>query len=300
MLKRLAKYVYAFYLFHAGLSKRVSDLKKQKAIIAIFDHDPTTKQFEKYIQWLLKSGFEFISLEQLIANLEGNNTIESAKIWFTLDDGWRNNLKLLAVIEKYQIPVTIFISTYAIETGFFRDKLEQDLSNELPTEFRENNKKLHDISNIERAEIDKPLYEKAKGMLPREALTVEELQSLSNHHLISIGLHTHTHPFLSQCTDTEIETEIKTNQTKLMEYTGVASNVLAIPYGQYNTRTIEFLLKSKLLYLATSDHGIMDHKTTAKILPRNGIAKASFYENYCRMLDFWYPNVEKINLFRKK
>ncbi len=295
MLKRLAKYVYAFYLFHTGLRKRVGDIKKQKSIIAIFDHDPTPQEFEKYIKWLKKKGFAFVNLEELIEVLEGRKSINESNIWFTLDDGWRNNIMLLPILEKHNIPITLFIPTYAVETGFYRDTLEQVYADDLPLEYDGDFRKLYDIPNSERTKIDKPLYEKAKEGLPREAITAEELKRLSDHPLISIGLHTHSHPVLSQCTAKEIETEVIINKEKLIEYTAADSKILAIPYGTYNEHTIENLKKCGIQYVATSDHGVIDNETMTGILPRNGIAKSSFYENCCRMLNFWYPNVEKLN-----
>ena len=293
-MKKVFKYIYASYLFHLRLKKRISYLKETRSVIAIFDHDPSPQQFEKYIEWLLNKGFEFISLSELIVYLENKTELNSSKICFTLDDGWRNNLKLLPIIEKYNIPVTIFIPTYAIETGYFRDTLEQLFSGNLPVEYQSDFKKLYDIPNKERKNIDELLYEKAKGVLPREAISINELKLLSEHSLISIGLHTHTHPVLLQCTDEEIKTEININRKKLKEYTGNDSSVLAIPYGSYNEHTLQILNKNRINYIATSVNGVIDPKSSKQVIPRNGIARASFYENCCRMLDFWYPNTYKI------
>ncbi len=298
MLKKTAKYIYAAYLYHFGLKKRIEYLKKNKSIIAIYDHNPSPEDFEKYIKWLLGKGFEFISLNEVLNYLDGKTKPENSKIWFTLDDGWRGNLALLPVIEKYRIPVTIFITTHAVETGFFRDTLEETLTDELPLQYQGDIHKLHEIPNKERAEADAPLYEKAKDVLEREAVNVNELKALAKHSLISIGLHTHTHPVLPHCSKEKIAEEINNNREKLVAYTGAASSVLALPYGRYNEKAVQVLKENNILYVATSDSGLIDRKA-ASVLPRNGIAQASFYENCCRMLDFWYPNVARLNSILK-
>ena len=287
MLKKIVKYLYSAYLYHFGIKKRITYLKENKAIIPIFDHNPLPSNFEKHISWLIKKGFEFISLYELTDYLDGKIELRKSKIWFTLDDGWCGNLKLLPIIEKYQIPVTLFIPTYAIETGFFRDTLEQEFISDLPFEYQ----KLLEISNKERTVIDEPLYERAKGVLPREVINMEELNMLSEHPLISIGLHTHTHPVLPQCNEEEIETEIHNNRAKLKEYTGIDPTVLALPYGRYDNNTLQSLTNNQITYVASSENGLIKPGKAHQILPRNGIAKASFYENCCRILDFWYPNI---------
>lgn len=299
MLKKTAKYICAAYLYHFGLKKRIEYLKKNKSIIAIYDHNPSPEDFEKYIKWLLGKGFEFISLNEVLNYLDGKTKPENSKIWFTLDDGWRGNLALLPVIEKYRIPVTIFITTHAVETGFFRDTLEETLTDELPFPYQGDIHKLHEIPNKERAEADAPLYEKAKDVLPREAINTKELRKLSEHSLISVGLHTHTHPVLPHCSMEEIAEEINNNRQKLLEYTGVQPTVLALPYGRYNEQILQTLHKNKVTYVASSDNGLTNTEKAEHILPRNGIAQASFYENCCRMLDFWYPNVARLNTFFK-
>ena len=295
MLKKTAKYIYASFLYHVKLTERIKYLKERKSVLAIYDHDPSPEDFEKYIRWLLHKGFEFISLEELLHYLDGETALSSSKIWFTLDDGWRGNLELLSVIEKYQVPVTLFIPTHAVETGFYRDTLEQVFSEKLPEAYKGDLRKLHDIPNAERTKTDAPLFEKAKDKLPREAITVEELKMLSEHQMISIGLHTHTHPVLTQCSGEEIKTELEINREKLREYTGTAPVVLALPYGRYNEKVLQTVHENNTAYVAASDSGLIDQTNVTNALPRNGIAKASFYENCCRMLDFWYPNVAKLN-----
>ncbi|AFK05541.1 polysaccharide deacetylase (plasmid) [Emticicia oligotrophica DSM 17448] len=65
--------------------------------------------FEKQIQFLLEEGFEIIPIESLFDNF---SSIEQKRIVITFDDGYLNNLELAyPIIQKYKIPVTIFLPT---------------------------------------------------------------------------------------------------------------------------------------------------------------------------------------------
>ena len=44
--------------------------------------------------------------------------------FISLDDGWRGNLKLLPIFEKYKVPMCIFITTGPIESGNYWWELE--------------------------------------------------------------------------------------------------------------------------------------------------------------------------------
>jgi peptidoglycan/xylan/chitin deacetylase (PgdA/CDA1 family) len=266
----------------------------------VYGHEIGKKKFERYVAWLLNKGFEFACLYEVEKYLKGESNFKTCKIWLSLDDGWRSNLELIPVIEKYKIPLTIFISTYPVETGFYRDTLENSLTDFVPEKFKNNIKSLMDISESERWEIDVELYKRAKENMPREAINIDELRSLAKHPLISIGAHTHTHPMLTKCKTEKIIEEVVTNLNKLEHYIDTRPFSLAFPYGDYSAQVLKILKETQIKFFASIENGKMCEKNKSNLIPRNGIAQASFYENCCRMLDFWYPNVEQINLFRKK
>lgn len=294
-MKKTAKYLLALSLFYSGtLKKEITRLKKQSCILGIYAHELRAKEFEKYIRWLLKQGFEFISLEEVAGFLEDRYEINGCKIWFSLDDGWRSNLELIPVIEKYNIPLTMFIPTYPVETGYDRDTLEHELTEYLPDKYKENVKLLMEIPEEERWNIDRELYNQAKGKLKRVTITEDELKKLAQHPLISIGAHTHTHPVLSRCSKAKIKEEIVLNLLKLKEYVNMKPELLALPNGNYNGRVLETILETDIKHIASIENGKILKDNTVLPLPRNGIATASFYENCCRMMDFWYPNTQKI------
>lgn len=299
-MKKIAKFLFALSLFYSGkFKKEISHLKQQSCIIGVYGHEIEKEQFEKYIKWLLKHEFEFATLQDVIDYLNGESKIDTCKIWISLDDGWRSNLELIPIIEKYNTPLTLFIPTYPVETGFYRDTLENKLTEYLPDKFKDNVKLLMEIPENERWEIDADLYKQAKGNMQREAITVEELKKIAQHPLISIGAHTHTHPVLSKCSTVKIKEEIELNLSKIEGYTGLTPELLALPNGNYDDRVLEMVLHTKIKHIASIESGKILSTRSRLPVPRNGIAIASFYENCCRMLDFWHPNVKKLNSFFK-
>ena len=112
----------------------------------------------------------------------------------SFDDGWRGNILLHDILKKYNIQVTVFLTTQAIERGIFRDSLESRFKDKLPDEYQDNPKKLKDIPNKLRSEIDNSLLEFISGFSYREALNIQEIKDLSKSSEFCFQAHTHTHP----------------------------------------------------------------------------------------------------------
>ena len=118
-VRNLAAWFYGIYLL-SGSSIRKLKEKSQNGdvILSVYFHNPSKKLFEKSVQWFLKRGFTFISVNELLAIKENNLSFPPMAVIFTVDDGWKNNKNnIFSVAEKYKIPVTTFISTQPVETG---------------------------------------------------------------------------------------------------------------------------------------------------------------------------------------
>ena len=86
-------------------------------------HDPFIQHlhykaddFENFLKFFLEIGFEFISMDQLMVISKNRFRYKKPWIHLTFDDGYMNNKTIiLPIIEKYNVPVTIFISTRQIQ-----------------------------------------------------------------------------------------------------------------------------------------------------------------------------------------
>jgi poly-beta-1,6-N-acetyl-D-glucosamine N-deacetylase len=294
-IKLLSRYFFSLYLFLSGkLRREIISLKKQNCILPVYDHSPDPYEFERYIIWLKKKGFKFISTEQMIEYFENKYTLNGCYIWFSFDDGWKSNMELLPVIEKHQVPITIFVTTRPMETGYFRDYIERKLRNNLPEPYCKDVELLKNVPEATRLKIDIPLYSIAEREIKKQSLDKYELKKIATHNLVSIGGHTHNHPNLLQCNEKEIIAEIKNNISVIKEETHIDIKIMSIPYNRYNQQAIESIKEAGINYIAISNSGKITLNSDFQKLPRNGIAKACFIENCCRMIDFWYPNTAKM------
>ena len=77
----------------------------------------TASQFENQMREL-KRNWNPVSAGQLRQSIEGGEPLPDRAVIVTFDDGFRNNLTVAApILEKYQIPAVVFITTDMIGTG---------------------------------------------------------------------------------------------------------------------------------------------------------------------------------------
>lgn len=257
-------------------------------ILSIYLHNPKKNVFESTILYLKKKGFRFISTDDLQKLLEQKKSLQGRTAIVTLDDAWRDNLQnVIPTAEKYQIPLTVFVPIQPLEDGalwlkWFRDK---ELQQKFPEIMQQNPKKL---STAKRNALWSQL--KTAKQFEREIMTIDEIKTLAEHPLITLGGHTFTHPILPNCTTEELEFELVTANEKLNEITGISTNVLAYPNGDYNNEVIAMSEKAGFRMAFTTEEGryIDIEQTNHMLLPRNCVPNAyGSWESKARALGIW-------------
>ena len=106
------------YLIYLLLGKKIllNKINKTK-ILSIYFHNPSVSVFEKIIKWLVKYDFTIVSINQLQQILDGTKVNTNKTVFISFDDAWSENLKLIPILEKYNVPITLFVPTKAIEDG---------------------------------------------------------------------------------------------------------------------------------------------------------------------------------------
>ena len=112
-MKRIVKSISGYLLYNLGLILNRSNIN----ILSIYFHNPSVREFEKVVKWLVKHNYSFITAEALILYIKGQLELDKKSVFISFDDGWQSNLELIPIIEKYNIPVTIFIATEPLESG---------------------------------------------------------------------------------------------------------------------------------------------------------------------------------------
>lgn len=151
--------------------------------------------FENHLQFL-KKHYNIIPLSELSGLLIAG-TLKGNEAAVTFDDGYRDNIiNALPLLEKYNIPATIFITTGA---------LGRKASFEWDMKYKES---------------DRAVF-----------LSETEIKSLYEHPLIEIGAHTETHQRLASATPEEQKKEILKSKLTLEYIIGEKVRSFAYPFG---------------------------------------------------------------------
>jgi len=275
--------VFGYLTFH--LSCNLKKSMKSNHIRSVYFHKPSPFLFEKFVKIMLKNSFKFISAERLEEILVKKMPIDAKYLVITIDDGWRENLKLLSIIEKYQVYITLFISTEPIITGNFWWEYVEYSNKNNSTKYIDK-KALKRINNQKRLEIISDL--KSRFQLKKSALSLEELVEFSKSRYITIGSHTITHPITIMCNDKELEEEYSGSKMMLEKWLGREIKYFAYPNGDYNAKDIFFLKKFNYKMAFCIKNELIDNCTDFFQIPRFGMNDdGNFFENRAKLFGIW-------------
>lgn len=232
-----------------------------------------------------------ISLSKLVQSLE-QNALPPRSVAVTFDDGYADNLYVAKpILEKYDIPATVFICTGYVGREFWWDELERLVttsSADLPTLYSQIDRKQfrweratggHGVedgrNDSVRAEFLHALYpwlltmapktreqlmdmirawaeSRSKDLSIRRALTSDELLSLADGALIEIGAHTRSHPTLTRLTVEEQTEEIVSSKQYLEDLLNKRVWAFAYPNGERTMATREILVRTGFRFACRS------------------------------------------------
>lgn len=221
-------------------------IQKNKISILLF-HDISPEIAEKSFLYL-QENYNLIDLNFYIDALysEGVKEIPKKALVITFDDGHVNNFKILPIIKKYNIPVTIFLCSSIINTKrqfwFKYEKLNHSCED------------LKRMSNQERLNIMALSgFYKDKEYENIQSLNQIQIQEMSK--FVNMQSHTMFHPCLPKCTDDEAKMELFNSKTKLEDDYGLDINTISYPNGDYSSRDIKLSKMAGYKCGITVDHG---------------------------------------------
>ncbi|NLN86616.1 MAG: polysaccharide deacetylase family protein [Syntrophomonadaceae bacterium] len=220
--------------------------------------------FERQLYWLNRR-FPIISLDDYIEKLSKDQSNKNKYAAITFDDGYRNVINLVSpFLIKQHFPATFFVTTSHLEDGrllwfVYINALCSDgpyrslevNSDTLPLDHPKNRKKTYQtLINMARQSGDPkgfvlelsscyPLPDGVKSMY--EGPTGDQLLAFRNSNLLTLGGHTHSHPFLDQISKAEQEIEIRQNKAVLEELSQKPVYYFAYTGGVYTGVTINIV-----------------------------------------------------------
>lgn len=219
-----------------------------KTIHSLYYHNPQPDGVERMIKYHQKLGYRFISLAELYEVLKRKAPVREKLAFISLDDGWRGNLKLLPIFEKYKVPMCIFVATEPIESGnYWWEYVQKEIGY----------KKLQEFKNLPYKEFYQKLAEfKKRNQLNRTAMTKEELLNISKNPLVTIQSHTVTHPLLTKLPDDLLDFELSESQKQLEKITGKSIFAFSYPNGSISHREINAAKKYYKIAFSTKPNNI--------------------------------------------
>jgi peptidoglycan/xylan/chitin deacetylase (PgdA/CDA1 family) len=295
--------ILGFSLVRLGVAERARrGVLASGCVSCVSFHDPRPLLFERCIRWLRDGGFTFISEDRVIAISKGQADATPGAVWISFDDGWRGNLSLVPVIERYEVPVTIFLTTEAVEPpGVFWWTCAYGHRSELPDPFRRSVLRIWDLPETERREIIEPVLHRHRGEYARQALTIEEVQTLARSPLVSFGSHTVGHPSLPRCDAGQLEDELRVSKKSIEGWTGRPVKVLAYPKNEFDGREKDALLRNGYeLAVTVEERAYCRAEDDAYYVPRLVVGDDSFFStNICKMVGAWRPYVDWVRRSRE-
>jgi CelD/BcsL family acetyltransferase involved in cellulose biosynthesis/peptidoglycan/xylan/chitin deacetylase (PgdA/CDA1 family) len=255
---------YELDLAHTRLNRRTTPICQ----IFIFhrvndDYDPFLPSvpvavFRKQMEFL-RQNFPIISLDEVASGSYAESG-EKYSVAITFDDGYRDNfLKAFPVLNKLEMPATIFLATGSIQSSELpwydqiswafklttrprfsladvggpeanlnqRSAVLQAMGNTLAW--------LRTIDDEKRRTFIPRIFEElgvsARLSVPNPMLSWDEIKQMSKQK-ITFGAHTISHPALSRTNSTRLETEIMGSKNKIEEALDLPVRHFAYPFGQ--------------------------------------------------------------------
>ena len=247
-----------FYLFLSVFHKIFGFWFRHNLRVLAYHTVTSPEKFEEQLMFL-ESNFSIIDIHQLRDFLFHNKELPKKPLLITFDDGDISVLeKGLPLLQKYELPSVLFVITGLINTSktvWWRrvEKSYEGNAKSYP-EARAMVKRLKELPNQEREN-----YLRNIEFSESRQLTEDQLQFLQSSRMF-IGNHTHTHPMLNKCNDSEITEEFQAVKAGFEKWKLPGYSTFAYPNGNWDRRT-ETLLKENGIEIAfLFDHSLNDKK----------------------------------------
>ena len=213
----------AFVLLATGARRRaLSRIDASGEIVCLYFHKPTVTQLEASVRQLLRDGFRFVTSDELYACIQSGQHPGGRLVHLSLDDGWSSNFSAVSyVVQTYDIPVTIFVSSGPVTIGYFWWSLAEYLPLNVAW-----------LKAIDEELRQKTISDALGTAFPeREALTVQQLRDLASNPRVTIGAHTVNHVILPTCDSITARDEIVGSREELQSWIGKPVVYFAYPNG---------------------------------------------------------------------
>lgn len=263
--KALAKELMGVSIRYSGILFIILNLYARHKVTLIVYHNPKPEILDEHLRYLSKR-YRYITLDKLVDAIYSRqwNNIPPKSMVVTLDDGHRDNYKLLEVFRKHKVTPTVYLSSRLMDTKRHFWFMEKEID---PRKYKRlvNSERLQLLNNEigYSPTMEFPDHE-------RQALNKDEMMSMKN--FVSFQSHSASHPILTTCTYDECKEEIFQSKIDVETMIGKECKHFAYPNGDYSEREIELLKEAGYRSGRTVDLGWNDLDTDPFMLKTSGIS----------------------------
>lgn len=228
----------------------------------------TVNDFEQQMIFM-KNYFHVVPMQKAIKISKKSIASDKPFAVVTFDDGYLGNFTaVLPIIEKMEIPITIFVATAALEnrTSFWYDriisllgcyptvvevnlgahglgKIYLNRSRNSQSRWKQMHKLLTALKTLSPSSREQVVNEILKvapssGQSPLAMMRIEDLAVCAASPWVTVGGHSHGHDILPQLSDSNLLTSLIENRRKLQDWTGQEVKHFSYPNGSFDARVI--------------------------------------------------------------
>ena len=278
-IKKFIKEIIGFIFRFSGAPFLIREILCRNKVTIIVYHNPKFEIFKRHIDYLSKL-HNFISLDRLVNAIYNKDwsDIPSKSLVITIDDGYKNNYKLLDIFKSFNVHPTIYLCSHIVNTRrkfWFRAGFH-------------NLKKLKKYDSNQRLKIlrNKIGYELQKEYSKRQTLNFEELREMLPY--VDFQSHSKFHSILNTFTDKECKEEIKGSKDYLGKLLNKEIKHFCYPNGDYTDREIEYLKNCGYKSARTLDVGWNDVNSDQYRLKTIGVEDDASINIFCGQINGFF------------
>jgi peptidoglycan/xylan/chitin deacetylase (PgdA/CDA1 family) len=258
------------------------------------------KAFEHLLVWL-KRHFDCVPLMEILQ--PGTKRSERPKVALTFDDGWRDNaLNAFPLLQKHQVPASIFLSTDFIGSRqrFWWESIGETLWHshgedarmdlieclqqvgrplppllDDPDEQRRSLALLHFLQNLKTLspqDLNQLTDACPQESLP-QALDWHQVRSLEASGLVRFGPHGASHAILTGLDDQRLDEELRRSRDALLNGCNRPLPVYCYPNGDNDARVRQQVAEHKFPFALGTGTGLYRGTDNPLALPRFGVSQ---------------------------
>lgn len=227
-----------------GIPALMRETVGRRGVTIVLYHDPDPSNFERHLL-LLRRLYNVIELRAFADALQSGTIgqLPLRSLVVTLDDGHRRNRELLTVLERLQVPVSIFLCASIVGSGRLYWFKHVDDPEPL--------KRIPDAERLERLRSE-GLPEEGRV---REALSDQEIREMAGP-FVDFQSHGLSHPILPRCDEAKARAEIFESRAQLESRYGLGVYAFSYPNGDCGEREVRLVREAGYVCAITVEPGI--------------------------------------------